>query len=52
MTNQSVWSRMTPEEQAEINDELNKILLEEINKEVVAEIRRATAKDKLGNKRK
>lgn len=52
MTSQSVWSRMTPEEQAEITDELNKILLEEINKEVVAEIQRATAKDKLGNKLK
>ena len=45
-----MWDKMTPEERAEISDELNKILQEEIDREFIAEVRKQTRRDKLGNK--
>jgi hypothetical protein len=50
VSNGSLWDKMTPEEQAEISNELNKILQEEINREFIAKVRKQTRRDKLGNK--
>ena len=36
-----VWSKLTPEEQKELGNELNKILQEEFDREIIAELKRA-----------
>jgi hypothetical protein len=39
-----VWSKLTPEEQKELGNELDKMFQEEIDREIIAELKRAAEK--------
>jgi hypothetical protein len=40
-----VWSKLTPEEQKELGDELDKMFQEEIDREIIAEVKRIAAEN-------